>query len=336
MDEQPNLKHGRVGVIGAGAMGLSLAAALGASGPVTLVCRDPVLADRIRRQGATVRGLGSAHADPDIVPSIARLADCGPVHAVFVATKTSAIAQVAGELRPVLHRLGPEGATPFVVSFQNGIESGRQLMEHLGDPRVLRMVLNYGARIAPDGAVEVTMTRPPHRIGRLDPAHAPACRALAARMSAGGLDAQDVDNIEPFVWTKGLINASVNPVAALTDNSVGETLDSPARGVVESLLDEGLGVAQAEGIDLGDDARDRLWAMIESARAHTPSMVEDIREGRPSEVGQLNRQVTTHAERVGVATPTHRVVTALIDAFDWRVFRRGDAASTARGASSPP
>lgn len=322
MDERLDLVRGRVGVIGAGAMGLSLAAALGASGPVTLVCRDPALADRIRRQGATVRGLGSAHAEPDIAPSIASLADRGAVHAVFVATKTSAIEQVARELRPVLHGLGPGGATPFVVSFQNGIESGRQLMESLGDPRVLRMVLNYGARIAPDGAVEVTMTRPPHRIGRLDPAHTAACVALASRMSAGGLDAVVADDIEPFVWAKGIVNAAVNPVAALTDNSVGETLDSPARSVVESLLDEGMAVARAEGIDLGMGARDRLWSMIESARPHTPSMVEDIREGRPSEVGQLNRQVIAHAERVGVETPSHRVVTALIDAFDWRVFRR--------------
>ncbi len=325
MDERLDLLRGRFGVIGAGAMGLSLAAALGASGPVTLVCRDPALAERIRAHGARVRGLGSAHANPDIVPSISRLADHGPVHALFVATKTSAIEQVASELGPVLCHIGPVGATPFIVSFQNGIETGRQLMERLGEPRVLRMVLNYGARIASDGAVEVAMTRPPHRIGRLDPAHAHACRALATRMSAGGLEAVEVEDIEPFVWTKGLINAAVNPVAALTDNSVGETLDSPARSIVESLLDEGLHVARVDGIDLGGDARERLWAMIESARPHTPSMVEDIREGRTSEVGQLNRQVIGHGDRAGVATPTHRVVTALIDAFDWRVFRRKPA-----------
>lgn len=325
MHDGLDLVRGRCGVIGAGAMGLSLAAALGASGPVTLVCREPALAERIRSHGATVRGLGRAHASPDVVASISCLADHGPVHAVFVATKTSALDRVAGELRPVLAEIGPDGATPFVVSFQNGIETGRQLIELLGEPRVLRMVLNYGARIAPDGAVEVTMSRPPHRIGRLDPAHASACRDLAARMGAGGLEAVDVEDIEPFVWAKGLINAAVNPVAALTDNSVGETLDSPARSIVESLLDEGLAVASADGIDLGPDPRDRLWSLIESARPHTPSMVQDIREGRASEVGQLNRQVIAHGERTGVPTPTHRVVTALIDAFDWRVFSRESA-----------
>lgn len=322
MAEELDLVHGRIGVIGAGAMGLSLAAALGAGGPVTLVCRNPALAERLQRDGVTVRGLGDGHAMPDLVPTISQLASHGPLSAVFVATKTSAIAQVARELRPALHGLGPGEATPFVVSFQNGIETGRQVLEQLGNPRVLRMVLNYGARIAPSGMVEVMMTRPPHKIGRLDPAHANACRLLASRMSAGGLDAIDVDDIEPYVWTKGLINAAVNPVAALTDNSVAETLDSPARLIVESLLDEGIAVAHADGIDLGPNPQDDLWSMIESARPHTPSMVDDIRAGRTSEVGQLNRQVVAHGERTRVPTPTHRVVTALIDAFDWRVFIR--------------
>ncbi len=325
MPERIDLLHGRCGVIGAGAMGLSLTAALGESGPVTLVCRDQSLSERIGVHGATVRGLGNARATPDVVSAISRLADHGPVHAIFVATKTSALDRVASELRPVLAGMGPAGATPFVVSFQNGIETGRQLIELLSVPRVLRMVLNYGARIASDDAIEVTMTRPPHLIGRLDRDHAQACRDLAGRMSAGGLEAVDVEDIEPFVWAKGIVNAAMNPVAALTDNSVGETLDSPARSVVESLLDEGLAVASADRIDLGVGARKRLWSMIESARPHTPSMVQDIREGRTSEVGQLNRQVVAHGERTGVATPTHRVVTALIDAFDWRVFRRETA-----------
>jgi ketopantoate reductase len=51
-------------------------------------------------------------------------------------------------------------------------------------------------------------------------------------------------------------------------------------------------------------------------------MVGDIRGGRPSEVGQLNRQIIAHAGRVGVPVPSHEVITALIDSFDWRVFRR--------------
>src|SRR5690606_14364738 len=118
---------------------------------------------------------------------------------------------------------------------------------------------------------------------------------------------------------------AMNPLAALINASVGEALDSPARAIVGRLLAEGVTVAAREGIALGPAPIDRLWSMLESARAHTPSMVEDIRAGRASEVYQLNRQVIAHAMRLGMNVPTHELLTALIDAFDWRVFRRAGA-----------
>lgn len=316
-------RPGRIGVIGAGAMGVSLAAALGQRAPVTIVCRNRDRASLLERDGAIVRGKATARVD--VVSSIADLARFGGISAVFVATKTTAIDQVAADLRPLMATLGDQPQAPLVVSFQNGIEPGRQLIEELNDPRVLRMVLNYGARLAPDGAVDITLSRPPHAIGCLDPAYMPACHDLAEMLTAGGLEAKAVDDIEPLVWIKGIANAAMNPVAALTDASVGEALDSPARTIVARLLEEGVAVAAAEGIDLGHDPLARLWSMLDTARPHTPSMVEDIRAGRPSEVGQLNRQIIAHATRLGKAAPTHELVSALIDAFDWRVFRRSQS-----------
>lgn len=325
-------KPRRVGVIGAGAMGVGLAAMLGSETPVTIVARNPRAAESIRRNGAVVTGGVGASSRPRVVASIAELGDAGPLSAIFVATKTTAIDAVARELAPVLDALGDGPPSPFVVSFQNGIEPGRHLIERLRDPRVLRMVLNYGARTEPDGRVRIVHQHPPHSIGCLRPEYLPVCRKLAALLSDCGLQTETTEDIEPLVWRKGLINAAVNPVAALTDASVGEVLDSPARAIVEKLLAEGLAVAGAEGIELGPDAEASLWRAIEAARAHTPSMVEDIRQGRESEVGQLNRQVIAHAKRVGVQTPSHETVAALIDAFDWRVFQRSSGVTTKRTA----
>ncbi|MCW5755560.1 MAG: ketopantoate reductase family protein [Phycisphaeraceae bacterium] len=312
----------RLAIIGAGAMGIGLAAMLGRFAPVTIVARRHEVASRICQEGASVRGGQNATSWPDTVDTIAELGRHGPISAVFVATKTSAIDDVAAELASVLVASGDGGLSPFVVSFQNGIEPGRRLIDRLGDPRVLRMVLNYSARLEPDGVVRIVHEHPPHYIGCLDPDHLPVCRTIAALLTRCGLQTVATADIEPLVWRKGLINAAVNPVAALMNASVGEVLDSPARKIVDLLLAEGLAVATAEGIELGAGALGELWNAIEAARPHTPSMVEDIRLGRVSEVGQLNRQVISHAERVGISTPTHETIASLIDAFDWRVFQR--------------
>jgi 2-dehydropantoate 2-reductase len=311
----------RFAIIGAGSMGLSLAALLGRDAEVAIVVRDHAKADRIAADGVAVRGLMEATARPTVVPSIAALADAMPLTSIFVATKTTAIDAVARELGPVLDAL-PLDEHPFVISFQNGIEPGRDLMERLHEPRVLRMVLNYGATLTDDNAAVVMLNGPPHFIGGPDATHRLFASRLAALLTGCGLPTEPVDDIEPYVWTKGVLNAAMNPVAALTDSSVGEVLDSPARAIVSRLIDEGLRVAHADGIDLGPNIADRMWAILDKARPHTPSMVGDIRSGRPSEVGQLNRQIIEHAHGTGVSAPSHEMVAALIDSFDWRIFRR--------------
>lgn len=311
-----------VGVVGSGPMGLSLAGMLGREVPVAVVARRESVRDAIRAQGVGITGAVEAASRPTVVARIADLGGIADLSAIFVATKTASIDDVAAELAPVLRGFGPGCASPLVVSFQNGIEPGRRLIERLRSPRVLRMVLNYSARSDDDGTVRIMHNRPPHFIGSLFPDHRAACRLLAGVLTRCGLETRMVESIEPYVWMKGLVNAAVNPVAALVNATVGEVLDSPSHGIVSRLLDEGLAVARAEGIDLGSDARGSLWAAIESARPHVPSMVSDIRSGRPSEVGQLNRQVIAHAARAGVPVASHELITALIDTFDWRVFHR--------------
>lgn len=311
----------RIAIIGAGAMGLSLAAMLGRTSDVIIVVRNSAKAERIAREGVGVHGLIESSADPRVVHSIGALAEDMPLTAIFVATKTTAIARVADELRPVLAAL-PEHEHPFVISLQNGIEPGRDLMIRLHEPKVLRMVLNYGATQTDDNSASVMLNSPPHFIGGPDATHASFAAGLADLLTHCGLPTRAVDDIEPFVWSKGVLNAAMNPVAALTDSSVGEVLDSPGRAIVARLIDEGLRVAEAEHIDLGPDIADRMWAILDKARFHTPSMVGDIRSGLPSEVGQLNRQIIAHANRTGVAVPSHEIIAALIVSFDWRVFKR--------------
>jgi len=322
----------KAGIIGAGPMGICLSALLGQVARVAMVVRNAGTASRIRERGARVVGLLQGSAHPTVVPDITTLVESAPLDVVFVATKTTAIDSVAEELRPALTVLAGTEGPPYVVSFQNGIDPGRTLIERLGHRRVLRMVLNFGAIQLDLATAEVTLNNPPHFLGSPDSELHQFSVSLAAMLTVAGLHSQATDRIERQVWEKGVLNASMNAVAALTDSRVGEVLDSPARSIVARLMNEALAVADSEGIGLDKSDADRMWQVLEGARAHTPSMVGDIRRGRPSEIGQLNRQVIAHAARVGVPVPSHELITSLIDAFDWRVFRRDESRQPAFSA----
>lgn len=317
----------RVAIVGAGAMGTSLAAILGRRVPTIVVCRNPERAAELFQHGARTHGAIEASSRPIVVSNIEDLERVGGVSVLFVTTKTTAIAHVAAQLKPRLAALSDQPEGLFVVSYQNGIDPGRQMTELLENRRVVRMVLNFGATMR-CGGVEVTLNAPPHQIGAPGNAFARETGMIARLLSEAGLETVASDDIERPVWFKGILNASMNPVAALVNSTVAQVMRSPSRTIVDRLLHEAIAVARAEGLDLGTDVMERAVAMLERAGEHTPSMVEDIRSGRESEVGQLNRQIIEHARRVGVPTPTHEIIDSLIETFDWKIYegRRGEVA----------
>ena len=140
---------------------------------------------------------------------------------------------------------------------------------------------------------------------------------------------QFTEDIEREAWRKGIENAAGNPVAALLQAPLGVLIESPARALIERLLAEGVAVAQAAGIDVETSFGESVLRTMAGGRGHLPSMADDIRLGRMTEITQLNEQIVRLGRTLGVATPTHDAVLDLIRAFDWRVARGGTEGSRA-------
>jgi 2-dehydropantoate 2-reductase len=92
--------------------------------------------------------------------------------------------------------------------------------------------------------------------------------------------------------------------------------------LVHDLMDEGNRVAAAAGVELYEDP----WAMnvlavrrgetlaAEGHYAHVPSMLEDVRSGRRTEVDYITGALVREAERVGVPVPLHTAMYRLVKA----------------------
>ena len=309
----------RIAIIGAGAMGCSLAAITSSHVETVLVARNDALRAQIAQYGIVLSGELAAAGKPVVVAQIENLADIHPIDLVFIATKTTSITEVCAAMAPHLSDL------PFLVSYQNGIEPGKTIIKTLGTRRVLRMVLNYGARLVEgnpsDGSlqVEVPVHRPPHQVGGERTDVTSFAAALAPLLTSMGLATEFVADIDGAVWQKGLLNAASNPVAALVQTPLSDLMTSPAEPLIQRLLDEGIAVAMAAGIDLGAGYREKALSMMRAGSTHLPSMAEDVLVGRSTEITQLNVQVAQRGQALGIATPTHGAVIDLIKTFDWRL-----------------
>lgn len=301
----------KIAVIGAGAMGSVYAGLLaGAGHEVWAVDTWAAHVDAIRRNGLRVEGASGDRTARVRATTEAR--DAGPCDLAIIATKvrhTAAAARAAGEI------LRPGAAA---VTIQNGLGGGDAAVAELGAGRVVIGVAGgFGARmLAPGHARHEGM-----ELIRLGEAAGPATgrlREIASVWESAGFRVRCFDDIHQLVWEKLICNGAFGAVCALTGMTVGEVLDSAdAWPVAAACAREGAAVARAKGIRLGFDdaeayARD-FGAKIPGGR---PSMWQDLKAGRPSEIDAINGGVARTGREAGVATPTHDLLVALVRAAE--------------------
>jgi 2-dehydropantoate 2-reductase len=136
---------------------------------------------------------------------------------------------------------------------------------------------------------------------------------LADALNRAGMPAHAQADARGAQWTKLLFNAATNPLAALTGLSHGELCDIPAlRATARALVAEGRAVADALGIALDNDPDELIDRAAVENHAHKPSMLQDVLARRPTEIDALNGGIVRAGAEVGVPTPLHAAIAALI------------------------
>jgi 2-dehydropantoate 2-reductase len=284
-----------VAVIGAGSVGLMLAAHLASAGGDIVVCgRAP-----LERVVMTIDG-------GDVEHKVAWAAEPGELPAVRFAVLATKIHHTAD----VADWLGALSAGSAVLAAQNGVDHVARIAPMTPAAVVPTLVYPNAERTGP-GRVRVRRTGrglvvPDDRAGR----------AAAALFDGSGLDVDVVADFATAAWEKLLFNVIANPLTALTGRPL-EVLAEPAMAALGlDLALEAVAVAQAEGTALtAEHARIALdW--LQGLPGATPSsMLQDRAAGRRPEHQGLLGPVVTLGRRHGVPTPLTQAVLALIDAL---------------------
>jgi 2-dehydropantoate 2-reductase len=267
----------RVAVVGAGAIGAYVGAALHRGGTdVHLLARGEHLA-AMRRDGVTVlspRGDFRAHPHATDDP-----AEIGPVDIVFLGLKAYSYAGAGPLLAPLL-RPGTG-----VVAAQNGI------------PWWYFQGL-VGTRFS---------------IGEPDGSISERCTAFSRAMIAGGLKCPVEKDLRADIWLKLLGNVAFNPASVLTRATMGEIAAHPGtRQLVLAMMHETAEIAA----HLGSPPKISVERRFDGAAKvgdHKTSMLMDFEAGKPLETDVLLRAPVELARLTGVPAPSLEMVHALID-----------------------
>jgi 2-dehydropantoate 2-reductase len=230
------------------------------------------------------------------------------VDVVLVGVKAWQVPEAAQAMRPLV---GPDTC---VLPLQNGVDAPAQLAAALGSEAVLGGMCQISAFIGEPGLIRHVGIEPIVQLGELDRQPSQRTQRLLEAFLHAGIKASIPADIQLVMWDKFLFIASISGVGAVSRAPTG-VARAPAetRSLLEQAMAEIVRIGKARGIDFPEDAIAKRMAFIDNlAPGVVPSMVRDILEGRPSELGAQNGAVVRMGLESGIPTPTHAFIYAAL------------------------
>lgn len=306
----------RIAVVGAGAVGGTLAALLHRDGhTVTVTARGEHL-EAIRSAGLRISGVfGAVEARVDAASALEARPDLA-----FVTTKAnSAVEAMRGSATAL-------SGVPVVV-VQNGLGALSSGAVALPDSPIVGGLALFAASYTAPGSVSVTAAASIYLGG-----DHPWATELARAVISPVIPTLVSDNFAGAQWTKLVVN-QVNAIPAITGMSVQEVVADPRlRLLLTRSMREAVAVARARGIRFaplhGLSERGLqafalapigLAALLPRAMAarmgdvpNPGSTLQSIRRGQATEVDHLNGAVVAEAAAAGIPAPINAALTALV------------------------
>ncbi len=266
-------------------------------------------AERIDANGVTyIDPAGETHTVR--IPCLVEDGSSDPATHIFLAVKAY---DTESGLTRALELLAPDGV---LVSLQNGIRHVGLIREYLPAGRTVFGTTGHGAT-----RVETGKVRHCGQGESLVAAEAEN-RAIAADvaelLTRAGLNAGIVEDLSFILWRKLLFNVAINPVTAVLGIRNGSVPRIPgAWEVAVSCFREARAVAGiVVGPEIGQVTEDDLRDLCDRTAENMSSMLQDVRNGKRTEIHALNGVVVEEARRHGKDAPVNRVVVQLVTALE--------------------
>jgi len=303
---------------GAGAVGLGLASCLLKAGErVDLIGREESVT-ALQHNGLQRTGIfGEVTAAPESFGAYTSLNELPQTEYDFllVCTKSfdtqSAAKEIAGI--PFLNN----ASTPIVLC-QNGWGNAEIFAEYFSRNRIKSGRVITGFRRPQKHQVDITVHADAIHLGSLFGHGVSGLENLSAAITAGGIPCEVTPTISKDLWAKMLYNCMLNGLSTVFDVPYGLLGESPhTRELMESIAHEVYAVMTAAGYAThwasAEDYIDIFYKLqLPPTFNHEPSMLQDVRSGKRTEIDALNGAVVSLGKQHGIPTPTNTLVTRMV------------------------
>ena len=232
---------------------------------------------------------------------------------VIVATKAWQLRTSMDELKHAVSE------NTFILPLLNGVEHIDLLQSQFGRERVLGGLCRISAYLEAAGYIRHVAVQPKIEFGVLeDVANGPA-HQIAEALSKEFQGVTGVEAILPpdalaAVWSKFVLMSAISGVSAVTQQSMGSYRSDPkSRQMLLAAINETVEIGRTQGVKLTASIVQDVIAIVDTTEYHMKtSMQRDLESGRPSELEAQTGAAVRLGRAVGVATPTHDEMYAVL------------------------
>jgi len=301
----------KIAIVGPGAMGCLFTALLTRtklSNDIWLLDKDPERAKRIKAKGISVEGINNFKssvnitADPKVI---------GHSDLVIICTKSYDTETALNSIKPLLKD------DTNVLSLQNGIGNLQLIIDMAGEERTVCGMTANGATLNGDGKVrqtgkgETIIGKPTGKIFR-------DLRHISSTFNAAGILTKTSRDVNGIIWSKLIINAGINALAAICRLSNGALLmHEGAKELMRQAVIESTKVAKKKKAKLiFDDPLQKVESVCKNTSANICSMLQDILHRKRTEIDFINGAIVRHAKSSGVKVPVNEMLTQLVKVIE--------------------
>ena len=143
-----------------------------------------------------------------------------------------------------------------------------------------------------------------------------AARQVVQMMADCGLNGVYSSNVHFTTWRKACVNGTMNALCSLLDCNIKELFETAQIDQLNhNIVSEFSRVAETEGVQLDvEETVNYLKTVAAKVGGHYPSMHQDLKNKRPTEIDFLNGVVAKESEINGFEAPYSKQITQLIHA----------------------
>ena len=233
----------------------------------------------------------------------------GEYDVIFVATKSMQLRSMLEKVKHLIHK------DTKVICILNGLGHVDTLKDFVDEKNILIGVTVWTSGLGGPGVLKAYGTGKTE-IKQVKEDNLEKTLEIIERLNQAGLNLNYSDNTYQSIWHKAGLNCVLNTYCTLIDCNINQYGSYKKHlELTRAILDEVTAVGRAEGIDVKQEIIEKNIENCfdpKTAGLHYPSLYQDMKNGRLTEIDYLNGEVSRLGKIHNIPTPVCDVITLMI------------------------